>query len=43
MKRRMYLTLLFSALLLLAVAGWLVEGVRYGVGGSRRPGLAPAR
>jgi hypothetical protein len=37
MRRRLLLTLLFLGLLLLAVAGWTVQGVRnLGAPGSRR-------
>jgi hypothetical protein len=40
MKRRLYILTLVFALVLFAVAGWAVEGVRYGLTGSRRRALA---
>ena len=36
MKRSLYLTLLVVALLVLALGGWAVQAVRYGLGGPRR-------
>jgi hypothetical protein len=42
MKRWLYIVALCSALLLLAVAGWAADGVRYGLTGSRRRALAPS-
>jgi hypothetical protein len=40
MKRRLYIVTIFSALLLLALVGWAIDGVRYGLTGSRRRALA---
>jgi hypothetical protein len=42
MKRRAYLILFAVGLVLLAVAAWSVEGVRWALTGSRRPRLATA-
>ena len=36
MKRRLYLTVLVVALLTLALGGWAVQAVRYGLTGPRR-------
>jgi hypothetical protein len=40
MKRWLYIVTFFSALLVLALAGWAVDAVRYGLTGSRRRALA---
>ena len=40
MKRRLYILVFCSALLLLALAGWAIAGVRYGLTGQRRGALA---
>jgi hypothetical protein len=40
MKRRLYILVFCSALLVLAVGGWAIAGVRYGLTGSRRGALA---
>jgi hypothetical protein len=42
MKGRAYLILFAVGLVLLAVAAWSVEGVRWMLTGSRRPRLATA-
>jgi hypothetical protein len=42
MKGRAYLLLFCIGLVLLAVAGWAVDGVRWALTGSRRPRLATA-
>jgi hypothetical protein len=42
MKGRAYLILFAVGLVLLAVAAWSVEGVRWTLTGSRRPRLATA-
>jgi hypothetical protein len=41
MTRRLWLILVVVALLVLAVAGWAVDGVRWAAAGLR-PGLRPA-
>jgi hypothetical protein len=42
MKRRLYIVLICLLLLLVACVGWAVEGMRYGLTGSRRRSLATA-
>jgi hypothetical protein len=42
MRRRLLFTGLALALLLLALLGWTVEGIRWVATGSRRPRLATA-
>lgn len=44
MKRRFWILSIALALLLLALLGWTVEGIRWATTGSRqrRPSLAPA-
>jgi hypothetical protein len=42
MRRRLLFTGLALALLVLALLGWTVEGIRWVATGSRRPRLAPA-
>jgi hypothetical protein len=43
MKRRLYFTLFAVALLVLALLGWTVEGLRWATTGNRRPRPQPAR
>jgi hypothetical protein len=40
-KTILYLSILFTALVALAVGGWLVKGARAMTGQTRRPGLRP--
>jgi hypothetical protein len=42
MKGRAYLIIFLLGLVVLAVAAWTVEGVRWALTGSRRPRLATA-
>jgi hypothetical protein len=41
MKRRLYFTLFAVALLVLALLGWTVEGLRWAFTGNRRPARRP--
>jgi hypothetical protein len=42
MKRQLYIVVICLVLLLVALGGWVVEGVRFGLTGSRRRALATA-
>ncbi len=42
MSRYTYILVLFLALLLLALLGWTVQGIRWAFKSTRRPVVAPA-
>jgi hypothetical protein len=42
MKRKLFFILIVTGLILLALGGWAIDGLRWTLGGSRRPAPLPA-